>query len=166
MSTYEILTIILTVFSGVVAVSAIIVPIILNYLTRRAEFKKNSPEVQDKLMFKEYRLNYLNLVNELILNLSMFLNKSDDDNKVALISTIYKLYFISDNSLKSRLKDILKLVQNEKLDKHKLQSQLIFYLEEIDEQNFNNYWYGLHFYDKPHSFLSCNSNKKHRNKNK
>lgn len=159
MSTYEILTIILTVFSGIVAVSAILVPIILNYKTRKAEMKKNSPKEQDKLMFKEYKQKYLSLVDELILNLSMFWNKPDIDNKIVLLSTIYKLYFISDNNLKCRLKDILKLVQNENSDKNKLQSQLIFYLEEIDEQDFNNYWYGLHFYDKPHSILSSQHNK-------
>ena len=166
MSTYEILTIILTVFSGIVAVSAILVPIILNYKTRKAELKMNSPEEQDKLKYNEYRMKYMNLVDELSISFSNYLVSQIRDNKAAFISNIYKLKIISDHSLKNKLDDLLNEVQNETFDKNNLISLFNVYLQEIGEESFSNYWYGLHFFDNPHSDLIYYGNKKHSNKNK
>lgn len=153
MSTYEILTVILTVFSGLIAVSAIIVPIILNFLTKRMENKKNSPKEQDKLMFKEYRLNYMKLVDNLSLSFSNYLVSQIRENRAALLSDIYKLKILSDFNLKQLLDDLLNEVQSDVFDKNKVISLFNIYLENISQKDFINYWYGRHFYDEAHSDL-------------
>ena len=91
MSSNEIITLIFTLSSSVIAVSAIIVPLILNYLTKRAENKMKSPKEQDKLQYNEYRLKYMNLVDDLSLNFSNYLVSQIRDNQAAFISNIYKL---------------------------------------------------------------------------
>lgn len=166
MSTYEILTIILTVFSGIVAVSAILVPIILNYLSKRAENKKNSPKEQDKLKFNEYRLKYMNLVDDLSLSFSNYLVSQIRDNKATFISNIYKLKMISDHFLKIKLDNLLNEVQSEVFDNKKLLKVFNEYLEAIHEKNFYNYWYGLPLFTPPHSDLINNSNKSNSRKKK
>lgn len=153
MSTYEILTIILTVFSGLIAVSAIIVPIILNYLTKRAENKKNSPKEQDKIMFKEYRLKYMKLVDELSLSFSNYIVRQIKDNEAVLISDIFKLKIISDNHLQNDLNKLLNEVQSDNFDKNQLLSLFNTFLGNISEENFSNYWYGSTF-TKAHNGLN------------
>ncbi len=159
MTTYEILTIILTVFSGLIAVSAIIVPLILNYLTKRAENKKSSPKELDKLQYNEYRLKYMNLVNELSLNFSKYITFINGDDKAILVSNIYRLIFISDSFLKLPLNKLLNEVQSEVFNKKKICQLFNDFLEEISEKNFKNYWYGLPLFTPPHSDLIDNRNK-------
>lgn len=152
MTTFEILTIILTVFSGIVAVSAILVPIILNYLTKRAENKNNSQKDQDKLKYKEYRLKYMNLVDELTLNFSNYISNILSDNQALLLSSIYRLKILSDEYLKNLLNGLLNEVQSEVFNKSKLLSAFNKFLEEISEESFRNYWYGTPF-NKAHRDL-------------
>ncbi len=157
MSTYEILTIILTVFSGLVAVSAILVPVILNYLTKRSENKKKRPKEQDKLQFNEYRLKYMNLVDDLSLCFSNYLVSQIRDNKAALLCVIYKLRLISDRYLKKLLDELLKEVQSEVFDKTKLFTAFDKYLEKMSKEDLRTYWYG-DIWSKGHSELINDSN--------
>lgn len=164
MSTYEILTIILTVFSGLIAVSAIIVPVILNYLTKRAENKRNSPKELDKLQYNEYRLKYMKLVDDLSLSFSNYLVSQIRDNKAAFISNIYKLKVVSDYLLKSELDELLDEVQSDVFDKNKLIALFNIYLEDIGEQNLYNYWYGGNWTEAHNNLINDNDKRNSRKK--
>jgi len=150
MTAFEILTIILTAFSGVVAVSAILVPIILNYLTKREENKMKRPINLDKVQYSKYKLKYMNLVDELTLNFSKYATNLDD--KAMLLSTIYKLTILSEDYLKILLNDLLKEVQSKIFDFNKLNTKFTNFLQEIDETRLHTFWYGAAF-DASHKDL-------------
>lgn len=135
MSTYEILTIILTVFSGLVAVSAILVPVILNYLTKRSENKKKRPKEQDKLQFNEYRLKYMNN---------------------ALYNYNSYSYACQEKTYQVTIKNFVN-IKSEVFDKTKLFTAFDKYLEKMSKEDLRTYWYG-DIWSKGHSELINDSN--------